>query len=348
MAKTDWRYEPAARKQKEVNHMETSEFINRYVHEVGQSLPRKNRDDIQMELRSLLLDDLEERAGGEEPTVDMAAEMLIEYGKPEKMAARYRSEQYLIGPQLFPFYRMIIFIVLAVVAFGLLISFVVSFIASGMEDIVSTALSLLSAIWQGGLSAFAFVTIIFAIIERVSDHSFDTDDESEWNPYDLTPVKEDDRSRIKKPVLVAGIVFYLFIIVLFNFFPHWIGIVNTIGEGSTFLPILAPEFAIYIPYLTVYWSLIILLKLILLRQGRWQRSTRWMEFGLSLFDLFIIYRIATGGPITTISWFDIFVRFGLWIGLIVGSIEAVIQFFRLLKGEPKKPSDGISGLKTSF
>ncbi len=327
--------------------MEASELIDRYVHEVGQSLPRKNRDDIQMELCSLLLDDLEERAGGEEPTVDLAAQMLGEYGKPGKMAARYRPEQYLIGPQLFPFYRMIIFIVLGVVAFGLLISFVVSFIASGMENIVSTAWSLLSAIWQGGLSAFAFITIIFAIIERVSDHSFDTDDESEWNPYDLAPVKEKDRSRIKKPELVAGIVFHLFIIVLFNFFPHWIGGVNTLGEGSTFLPILAPEFAVYIPFLTAYWSLTILLKLFLLRQGRWQRSSRWIEFGLSLFGLFITFSIATGGPITTISWIDTLVRFGLWISLIIGSIEAVIQFFRLLQGEPKKPSDSITGLKTS-
>jgi hypothetical protein len=328
--------------------MEASELIERYVHEVGQSLPRKTRDDIQMELRSLLMDDLEERAGDKEPTVEMAAKMLIEYGKPETMAARYQPERYLIGPQLFPFYRMVILIVFAAVAFGLLISFGIAFVASGMENILSTVWSYLSAILQGGISAFAITTIIFAVIERVSSHKFDTDDESEWDPYDLESVKENDRSRIKKPELVAGIVFYLFIIVLFNFYPHWIGMVNTLGEGSTFLLILAPEFAVYIPFLTLYWAVAILLKLILLRQGCWQRSSRWMEFGLGLFGLFITYQIASGGPITTISWLDMLIRFGLWIGIIIGSIEALVQLFRLLRGEPRKPSGNIKEVEASY
>ena len=327
--------------------MEASELIDRYVYEVGQSLPRKKRDDIKMELSSLLMDDLEERAGGEEPTVEMAAQELIEYGKPETMAARYKPERYLIGPQLFPFYRMIILIVLAAVTFGLLVSFGISFITSGMEDIGSTVWSFFSAILQGGLSAFAFITITFAIIERVSDQKFNIDDESEWNPYELAPVEKNDRSRINKPGLVAGIVFYLFIIVLFNFFPQWIGMVNTIGEGSVFLPILAPEFSVYIPFLTAYWVLTILLKLFLIRQGRWQRSTRWMELGLSLFGLFITFQIATGGPITTMSWLDNFVRIALWIGIIVGSIDALVKLFRLLRGEPKPPSVNTIGVKAA-
>lgn len=327
--------------------MEAYELIDRYVYEVGQSLPRKNRDDIQLELRSLLMDDLEERAGDEEPTAEMAAQLLLEYGEPETMAARYKPDRYLIGPQLFPFYRMIILIVLACVTLGLFVSFVVAFIAGGMEDILSTAWSFVSAIFQAGLSAFAFTTIIFAIIERFAGSKFAAADESEWNPYDLSPVKEKDRSRINKPGLVAGIVFYLFIIVLFNFYPQWIVMVDSIGTDVTVLPILAPEFLVYIPILTLYWSLAILLKLILLWRGRWERSTRWTEFGLHLFSLFITFQIATGGPITTISLLDTIVRFALWIGIIVGAVEAVVQLFRLLQGEPRKPSGKIPGLKAS-
>lgn len=40
--------------------MNANEMIERYVHEVGRHLPRKNREDIQMELHSLLQDTLEE------------------------------------------------------------------------------------------------------------------------------------------------------------------------------------------------------------------------------------------------------------------------------------------------
>lgn len=73
-----------------------------------------------------------------------------------------------------------------------------------------------------------------------------------------------------------------------------------------------------------------------------------MEFGLGLFGLFITYQIASGGPITTISLLDMLVRFGLWIGIIVGIIEAFVQLFRLLRGEPRKSSGNIKEVEASY
>jgi hypothetical protein len=72
-----------------------------------------------------------------------------------------------------------------------------------------------------------------------------------------------------------------------------------------------------------------------------------MEFGLGLFGLYIIYRIATGDAITTMSWLDIFIRFGLWIGIIAGGVEAVVQLSRLLRGQPQEPAGDMPDLKTS-
>ena len=40
------------------------ELIDRYVREVGRHLPRKNRADIETELRSLLVDNLEDLLKG--------------------------------------------------------------------------------------------------------------------------------------------------------------------------------------------------------------------------------------------------------------------------------------------
>ncbi len=39
------------------------ELVNRYVYQVGRRLPKRLRDDVKVELRSLLLDTLEERTG---------------------------------------------------------------------------------------------------------------------------------------------------------------------------------------------------------------------------------------------------------------------------------------------
>lgn len=327
--------------------MDANELIDRYVNEVGQKLPRRSRADIKLELKSLLLDELEERAAaaGKEPTAEMAAEILIEYGKPEVMAARYKTEQYLIGPQLFPFYRLIVAIVLAAIAVSLLVAFGITAAVAGLEDIGSLAWAFLKAYFQSGVMAFASITIIFGILERLYAHKIQTGEDAEWDPYSLEPVEEPDRT--KRPELVAGIIWYVILIILFNFFPQWIGMVDTIAPGGVFIPLLSPEFTVFIPWLSAYWTLGIGLKLYLLWQGRWQRPSRWMEFGLSIFGLYIAYHIATGDAITTMSLLDIFIRFGLWIGIIAGSVQAVVQLSRLLRGKSQEPAGDMPDLKTS-
>lgn len=62
------------------------ELIERYVHEVGRRLPKKQRADVEAELRSLLMDALEARAGaapaaGAPSEADQAA-VLVEFGPP--------------------------------------------------------------------------------------------------------------------------------------------------------------------------------------------------------------------------------------------------------------------------
>ena len=88
------------------------DLLKRYVHEVGRRLPRKQRADIEAELHSTLVDTLESRVEGE-PTEQDQIELLKEFGPPVEVAASYRGgEQYLIGPDLYPLFRMVTGIVL--------------------------------------------------------------------------------------------------------------------------------------------------------------------------------------------------------------------------------------------
>ena len=102
--------------------MGAMELLDRYIYDVGRRLPAKQREDIEKELKSLLLDALEARTGGAEPTeADMAA-VLKEFGSPEEVAARYAGERYVIGPRLYPTYRMVLGIGSGALALGLFIS----------------------------------------------------------------------------------------------------------------------------------------------------------------------------------------------------------------------------------
>ena len=94
--------------------MNSNEMIDRYVNEVGENLPRKMRADIEMELRSLLLDALEERAEAE-PSAKETAAFLQEFGSPETIAAQYRPAESLIGPKLFPVYKVVVTITVSII-----------------------------------------------------------------------------------------------------------------------------------------------------------------------------------------------------------------------------------------
>ncbi len=94
------------------------ELVERYLYAVGKKLPMKKRKDIVNELRSLIMDNLDDRAKGDNPTEDEITQVLMEMGAPAEVAKRYRTgPQWLIGPELFDVYKMVVSIVAGAVFF---------------------------------------------------------------------------------------------------------------------------------------------------------------------------------------------------------------------------------------
>ena len=94
------------------------QLIERYVHAVGEELPRKQRDDVMAEMHTLLQDTLDERAqaAGRPPDEEMAVEVLREFGEPGVIAQRYLPvPRYFIGPELYPAFVLTAKVVLSVV-----------------------------------------------------------------------------------------------------------------------------------------------------------------------------------------------------------------------------------------
>ena len=94
------------------------------------------------------------------------------------------------------------------------------------------------------------------------------------------------------------------IMVLFNFFPGKIGIIVSANSPSRFVPLLAPEFKAHLPWLNLWWGLVLLLNLVELalsvahRYGeRWQQAVRWVDLGLNLVGVFVLVRLITGESI---------------------------------------------------
>lgn len=80
--------------------MKTHDVIESYVRDVARFLPRDKRNDVALELRELLHDELSAKAEarGTAPDRALAMELLAGFGRPAEVAARYHPRDPLIDP----------------------------------------------------------------------------------------------------------------------------------------------------------------------------------------------------------------------------------------------------------
>jgi hypothetical protein len=262
------------------------ELIDRYVYEVGRHLPRKNRADIQVELQSTLVDTLEARVQGE-PSQGDVVELLKEFGPPQKVAASYWPQgQYLIGPSLYPLFRMVLGIALIVF---IIVQLVLLGIAMVFNQEILTFLSVLdifSEMIGSVFTAFGIIVIVFAILQRF-DVRPDTDQEK-WDPRQLPHVGEADT--VSRAGTVAEITFSLVAIAILLFLPDKIGVVIRPGMQVLINPVILS----YIPLIILPILLGIALDVILLWRGRWETGTRLAKIGTNLFGLYVLFVLVSG------------------------------------------------------
>lgn len=203
------------------------ELIDRYVYDVARRLPQPQREDIEKELRGLIDDMLLARTGDATPTVDDVTAVLKELGRPRELAAKYRgTKRYLIGPDYYDIYWLVLKIVLGVSGFGLVIALIVSSVATPPQNAISAVAQSFGGIISGLVQAFAYVTIAFVLAERFSKQS--PLKGLDWNPKDLPPVPSEnqkDTITIKKGDPIAGLIFGVIGLVIFNAIPWILGYV---------------------------------------------------------------------------------------------------------------------------
>ncbi len=253
--------------------VKATEYIDRYVYVVTQKLPEQQRADIEKELRGLILDMLDERAQEGEWTKEQVQEVLLELGDPSAMADQYRGyKRYLISPEMFSLYWMVLKIVLISIGIGMTVVFVIdSIINSGevIDQFIDYLARIISALVQG----FAWVTISFAIIEYVGLNAEKLGIQQlgkPWQPSMLETIP-DPSVRIKKSDPIASIIFnILFLVILINSIDLLAFYMNGTADGFTRVPFLDAEgFRSYLPLILVMATLVILADILKLVIGRW-------------------------------------------------------------------------------
>ncbi|MBN1584080.1 MAG: hypothetical protein JXA89_25445 [Anaerolineae bacterium] len=348
----------------------TTDLFDRYVREVGRRLPKKQRDDVQTELHSLLMDSLQEQDAqkrdaeqGVEGKTDAADEnaaqiaVLKQFGPPAKVAAQYRPpHRYLIGPAVYDIY----WIVVAAALGGLTVAYLVlAVLAMWGEPEPLRALfgsfgGVFGSYFGALLSAFGSITLTFAILDRVLPETvWKEDEEEEWDPRTLPEIQ--DRDRIEVGGLIAESVFIVLVLIAFNAFSEWIGVgfVGSLNDGPRtwhFVPLLSDTFWTYMPVINMLWIANLVLNMVLLRQGRWQRATHIADLILNVGSAFLLYQMVFGPSILTMeaiqseslrellgSMLPGLLKLGLGIGLVFTIIEIIQKLFLIVRGERIKP-----------
>ncbi|MCP4538985.1 MAG: hypothetical protein GY832_17760 [Chloroflexi bacterium] len=328
------------------------ELVDRYVHQVGRRLPKRLRGDVKTELRSLLLDTLEERTGlvGDETTFSEEDQVAVleEFGPPAQMAAKYQPRpRYIIGPKVYTLYLIV---VAALLGAGLLASTVTTVVGRFYTD--SDGMNGLALLGQGlgifldiALNGIGSTTLIFAVLERViPNREFGLDDDKEeWKPRDLPEIEE--RNEIKPAGLIVQIGILALLLIAFIGFPDRINMGAYYNDGWHIVPsLLSTEFfSLYLPLLKVSWSLTIILNLVLLRQGRWQMGTRIAELLIQGLDIFLLAWLLVGPSVLNAEALDKMfpialqipappidgaLRLAFVVALIVTIIETVVKIYR--------------------
>lgn len=191
------------------------DLIERYIYAVTKRMSRKQREDVSMELRTLIEDILMERCGEVLPTEKDVRVVLTELGTPQELYAQYDEDanKCLIGQPYYSTYKFILKLVLLSVAAGMTI-------ASGLlailepEDFFTAVLGWLNGTWNALFGAFSCVTILFAWFQRKGIRIADS-----CNLDELPPVPK-VTDLIPKWEPVTGIIFCIIFAVLFLFTPQ--------------------------------------------------------------------------------------------------------------------------------
>ena len=275
-------------------------LLDLYILEVGKHLPRKNRGDLQAEIRSTLEDMLEDRSRQSGRPIDDAliGEVLQEYGAPAKVAEAYRPARYLVGPQLFPFFEMVVKIVLAVLTVVTLIRFGVSITATPGQGFLSV-LGKYGFEYLGILiGAFGNIALVFAILERVLPVSKFEEETEDWSPADLNAMPDPDV--VKRSEMIFEILFTALGLAVLNLYPDGIGIFIGGGERMRF-PVLSEAFFQYLPWINLLGGLQILLDVFLLRRGTWKTSTRIWSLALDVAGIALAWTMLLGPSLVNLS-----------------------------------------------
>jgi hypothetical protein len=218
------------------------DLVDRYVAAVKRHLPANMQDDIVNELTDDILSQIRDKEDALGRPLDESEQeaLLKQYGHPYLLATRYRPQQYLIGPTLFPFYFPAMKIGLGL-AFA--VQVIVAFSIGVAQQTPARIVPHIFRFPEVALHVAFWVTLSFAVADRFHAklNIFD-----KWSPRTLPAV-----SRRSPPASRGNLVFELVVTIIF--IGWWLSIPSypflMLGPAASYLQLSPSWSRLYYPAL---------------------------------------------------------------------------------------------------
>ena len=332
-------------------------LLDRYLLGVRRALTGKKREDIAAEIESSLLDRLEERFSGDQEISEVQVkEVLQEMGSPRKLAASFGPQRSLIGPRLLPAYLLVLRIVVPVVVGALTLSIIIESLTGNGVGSGIPILEYMATLWNGAFSAAAFVTLTFAIIERVNEDK-EIEELKEFEKFSVENLPEIDDTN-KQPTTpgtvfeivmgVIGLAFFTYVLNNNGQLPTYINLASKMTQVRVF----TDNFLQFFPVMMAITGLEVARNAMLLVQGRQSSLTNWwhviMEGAhvvLSVFLLrsFPLIMLKGFQPLFVTAEWDLAqiepgINTGLKVIIILSLIGTGVEIIRHMFQEAKNPA----------
>lgn len=327
------------------------DYIDRYISAVTKKIPQKQRHEIENELRTKIEDMI--KAEKELDTYEKKTEkVLLVLGDPQFIADKYRGiERYIIGPKYYDTYVLILKILLLTVSGGITIALFVANLVNPNPNFLDAASNYLGSLFSATLQTFAWVTILFFIIERRNiSKGILTLDDTEWNLSKLPPLSN---KKVDIPFfqtvfsLILIAVFYTVFIAILYIKPQLIAAHIFNGEEIIIIPIFnADEIKSFNTAITAIFIFGILKEILKLYYKRWELKLSVLYAILSIISTILIIYVLTDDNIWNpdfadevvknitldINFYSLWEKIQSWIVIIISALAALEIINVLYKG----------------
>ncbi len=291
-------------------------LIDRYLYALSKRIPPGQKEDITREVRVSVEEMLQDMFPDAVTDENSVRTVLNKLGDPRRLADNYLGRRsYLIGPDFYSTYILILKIVVPVAAAGVTLAMILDGVFGTTENIIRFIAETIAAAFSAAVQAFAWVTVIFALVERFTDpaarRKMDefSEPSGEWSVDDLPQIPE-EKSVIRRSDPIVGIVFSIIFLILLNLAPQLIGIIIADNGSTDIIPLF--DMNNFSKFLPVFNIILIL--------GIFKETLRFFEGKYTIRSSVVIMFISAA---SIVMLFTAFKEPSLWNSGFITKVESV-------------------------